>query len=182
VSALLTDDPFDLLAQIETRVRSARLDATAGQAQVWVGLGFRLGERWLAAPKEDVREVITLPPLTRVPGAKPWLLGLANVRGNLLPVCDLRLLMNQPNPTTATRNTRVLVYNSLRVPAGFLVDEVAGYRQFAASEQQRDLLSGVDVALRECALGAFQRDAQAWIALSLHKVAAGDAFQQAGVA
>lgn len=179
---LALDDPFDLLAQIESRVRSARLDATAGQAQVWVGLGFRLGDLWLATPKDDVREVITLPSLTRVPGAKPWLLGLANVRGNLLPVCDLRVLMNQSHPAVATRNTRVLVYNSLRVPAGFLVDEVAGYRQFAASEQQRELLSGVEPALRDCALGAFQRDAQAWIALSLHKVVASDAFQQAGAA
>lgn len=182
MSAILSDDPFDLLAQLETRARAARLDATAGQAQVWVGLGCRLGAQWLAVPKEDVREVITLPSLTRVPGAKPWLLGLANVRGNLLPVCDLRLLMGQTDPATASRGTRVLVYNSTRVPAGFLVDEVAGYRQFAASEQQRELLSGADSALRECALGAFQRDAQSWIALSLHKVAASEGFQQAGVA
>ncbi len=176
--AVTPDDPFDLLAQIETRVRSARLDATAGQAQVWVGLGFRIGTQWAVAPRDDVREVITLPLLTRVPGARPWLLGLANVRGNLLPVCDLRRLMHYDDPA-ATRDTRVLVYNSTRIPAGFLVDEVVGYRQFAASEQRHDLLTGASETLRECALGVFLRDQQAWIALSLHKIAASDAFQQA---
>lgn len=179
--SVMADDPFDQLLQIETQLRAARTDATAGQAQVWLGLGFRIGTMWAVAPREDVREVITLPLLTRVPGARPWLLGLANVRGNLLPVCDLRRLMQQDEPAAHTRNTRVLVYNSSQVPAGFLVDEVVGYRQFGAAEQQRDLLSGANDVMRDCALGAFQRDNQPWIALSLHKLVASEMFQQAAL-
>ena len=174
----LRDEPFDLLAALDQRLQEAKLDLAAGDAQFWTGLGFRLGEHWLVTPREDVREVIVPPPLTRVPGARPWLLGVANVRGSLLPVCDLRRLLGEEHNTMA-RKSRIMVYNSDRVPAGFLVDEVAGYRQFSAAEQRRELVNDSG-PLKPYLLGGFVREAQPWLALSLHKVAASDAFSHAG--
>ena len=174
----LRDEPFDLLAALDQRLQEAKLDLAAGDAQFWTGLGFRLGEHWLVTPREDVREVIVPPPLTRVPGARPWLLGVANVRGSLLPVCDLRRLLGEEHNTLA-RKSRIMVYNSDRVPAGFLVDEVAGYRQFTAAEQRRELVDDSG-PLKPYLLGGFVREAQPWLALSLHKVAASDAFNRAG--
>lgn len=174
----LRDEPFDLLAALDQRLQEAKLDLAAGDAQFWTGLGFRLGEHWLVTPREDVREVIVPPPLTRVPGARPWLLGVANVRGSLLPVCDLRRLLGEEHNTLA-RKSRIMVYNSDRVPAGFLVDEVAGYRQFTVAEQRRELVDDSG-PLNPYLLGGFVREAQPWLALSLHKVAASDAFNRAG--
>ena len=174
----LRNSPFELLAALESRLQSAKVDLVAGQAQFWTGLGFRLGERWLVTPREDVREVIVPPPLTRVPGARPWLLGLANVRGSLLPVCDLHRLLGEEHHTMA-RGARVLVYNSDRVPAGFLVDEVSGYRQFTPADQRPELAHEAG-PLQPYLLGGFVREAQPWLAVSLHKIAAGDAFNRAG--
>lgn len=174
----LRDRPFELLGALERRLQTARLDLAAGAAQFWTGLGFRLGERWLVAPREDVREVIVPPHLARVPGARPWLLGLANVRGALLPVCDLHRLLGEEHNTLA-RGSRVLVFNSDRVPAGFLVDEVAGYRQFTPADQRPELVADSG-PLKPYLLGAFVREGQPWLALSLHKVAGGDAFKRAG--
>ena len=46
------------------------------------------------ASREQVREVLMLPDaVTRVPGAKRWLLGIANLRGQLLPLVDVKLLL-----------------------------------------------------------------------------------------
>ena len=174
----LRDSPFELLAALERRLQTARVDLAAGSAQFWTGLGFRLGDHWLVTPREDVREVIVPPALTRVPGARPWLLGVANVRGALLPVCDLRRLLGEEHHTMA-RGSRVLVYNSDRVPAGFLVDEVSGYRQFAPADQRPELAEDSG-SLKPYLLGGFVREGQSWLALSLHKVAAGDAFNRAG--
>jgi twitching motility protein PilI len=176
--AALRGDPYGLLVALERRLQSARLDVAAGTAQFWTGLGFRLGDRWLVAPRDEVREVIVPPPLTRVPGSRPWLLGVANVRGSLLPVCDMRRLLGEEHNTMG-RNTRVLVYNSERVPAGFLVDEVAGYRQFVPADQRRELLEESGPC-QPYALGGFVRDGQPWIAMSLHKLTAGEAFSHAG--
>ena len=174
----LRDDPFELLAELERRLQTSRVDLAAGAAQYWTGLGFRLGDRWIVAPREDVREVIVTPPLTRVPGARPWLLGVANVRGGLLPVCDLTRLLGEEHHAMA-RSSRVLVYNNDRVPAGFLVDEVVGYRQFAPADQRMEMVAGSG-NLKPYLLGAFVREGEPWHALSLHKVVAGEAFNRAG--
>jgi twitching motility protein PilI len=174
----LRDKPFDLLAALEQRLQTSRVDLAAGAAQFWTGLGFRLGDRWCVAPREDVREVIIPPPLTRVPGARPWLLGLANMRGGLLPVCDLHRLLGEDHKTLA-RGSRVLVFNSDRVPAGFLVDEVSGYRQFSPPDQRPELTEEAG-PLKPYLLGAFAREGQPWLAVSLHKIAQGDAFNRAG--
>lgn len=175
----LRDDPFELLLLLETRLRATKLDIAAGQAETWTGLGFRLGRSWLAVPKEDVREVIVPPKPTRVPNAKPWLSGVANVRGELLTIIDLpRLLGLDVEPDN--RAQRVLVFNSERVPAGFLVDEVAGYRQFTPSEQRHEIKQDTG-AFAPYLLGAFVRDGQPWLAFSLHRVVQGGEFLMAGV-
>lgn len=174
----LVNDPFELLLQLEARLRSARVDAAAGQTEHWVGLGFRLHDAWLVVPKDDVREVINPPPATRIPNTRPWLAGIANVRGELLPLIDLRQFLGLP-AGEGLRSRRVLVFNSARVPAGFLVDEVAGYRQFNVGEQRPEVQQGHD-ALNPYLLGGFVREGQPWLAFSLHKVAQSDAFKHAG--
>lgn len=174
----LREQPFDLLVALEGRLRRGRHDATGGEVAVWIGLGFRLQETWLVVPSADVREVSVVPKLTRIPGAKPWLLGVANVRGNLLPVTDLGLLLGCP-ASADHRNQRVLVLNVEGLPAGFVVDEVAGYRQFGPAEQRHELTKTAG-PLEPFLLGAFHRDGRDWLALSLRKVARSDTFIRAG--
>jgi twitching motility protein PilI len=174
----LSAEPFDLLVQLDARLRAARLDVVAGQAESWVGLGFRVDDTWLTAPKADVREVINPPKITRVPNAKPWLVGVANVRGELLTIIDLRQFLGLP-AASEKRTQRVLVFNSDRFPAGLLVEEVAGYRQFVASEQRPELQGGSD-RFAPYLLGAFVREGQPWLAFSLHKMSLSDHFKHAG--
>ena len=71
--------------------------------------------------------------VTRVPGAKAWIRGIANVRGQLLPVVDLRAFLGG-GTTNTDRSTRVLVAHHREVPAGLLVDEVLGFRRFNEGE------------------------------------------------
>ena len=176
----LHDSPFDLLVKLEDSLRTARMDFAAGQQESWIGLGFRLGDTWLVAPREEVKEVIVPPALTRIPRARPWFLGVSNVRGNLLPVVDLaQLIGSDASAADSADRSRVLVLNSERVPVGFLVGEVAGYRQFAPADQRHRLLEDTG-ALQPYLLGAFERDGRNWRAFSLHKVAESEAFKMAG--
>ena len=60
-------------------------------AREWVGVAFRLGGEAFLVAREETREVMGYPAaVTRVPGAKAWIRGLSNVRGQLLPMIDLR--------------------------------------------------------------------------------------------
>lgn len=174
----LGETPFELLAAIDERVRAARPDVVRQRAEFWLGLGFRLRERWCVAPREDVREIIPPMALTRAPGAKPWLLGVANVRGGILPVADLAQFAGLPRHID-TPTSRVLVLNSTHIPIGFLVDEVVGYRQFASQDQQHDQLAAAG-SLAPHALGAFEREGRSWLALSLNKIALSAEFAHAG--
>lgn len=174
----LRDAPYELLAALEARVRSARPDVAQRRSEFWLGLGFRVRDRWCVAPRDDVREIITPPVLTRTPGAKPWLLGVANVRGGILAVADLAQFLGLPRRADA-QSSRVLVFNSPRVPVGFLVDEVAGHRQFALTDQRHELMAEAP-AFEPYLLGAFEREGQPWLALSLNKLVASAEFAHAG--
>lgn len=143
----LRNRPFDLLQEIErrSRVAASGRGREAAQQEEWVGVGFRVANTYLVAAREEVREVLPFPGVTKLPGAKPWLLGLANVRGQLLPVTDLNLFFGGA-PTDIGRKTRVLMVNHPDIPAGLLVDEVRGFRRFMLSERTEtmpELLSGM---------------------------------------
>ena len=64
----------------------------------WVGVIFRIGDSRLACSVEQVHEFLPIPAFTPVPGTKPWILGLANVHGDLLTIIDLACL--HANPST----------------------------------------------------------------------------------
>src|SRR5580698_8392351 len=58
-------------------------------------LTFRVDERHYALPAEIVAEVIPVPPVARLPHSPKCLMGLANLRGTVIPVIDARLLLRR---------------------------------------------------------------------------------------
>ena len=113
----LKDRPFELLRELErlAKLALAGRGQDAEQGREWVGVAFRLGSENFLVAREETREVLGLPPmLTRVPGARSWIRGLANVRGQLLPVVDLRAFLGG-GATGSGRSTRVLVANNRAV-------------------------------------------------------------------
>ncbi len=123
--------PFSLLKALETRARtvaSADADGTASTTiREWSGLAFRVGHQSYLTERENVREVLVPPALTPVPGAKPWLVGVVNVGGQIVPVTDLSSFAGG-HPIALMRLTRLVRINHERNPVGLLVDEVRGFR------------------------------------------------------
>ena len=176
----LRDRPFELIAELERRGRavSAQLSQEAVEVREWVGVALRMaGDLYLVA-REETREVLGVPAsTTRVPGGKPWIKGLANVRGQLLPVIDLRHFLGS-GITPITRNTRVVVAHHREIPAGLLVDEVLGFRRFAENEFNSEAPPTVARCERYLA-GAFRRGQEQWPVLSLRAVLESAAFAEA---
>jgi purine-binding chemotaxis protein CheW len=69
---------------------------------------FRLGDELFAVNVAQVREVLDLTPITKVPTAPAFMRGVVNVRGSAIPVVDLRQRFGMP-PASETVNTRILV-------------------------------------------------------------------------
>jgi purine-binding chemotaxis protein CheW len=85
----------------------------------------RLGAGRFAADLDAVAEVGRLPAITRIPGAPGWLSGVANWRGRLLPVLDLRSLLGAEVAAPGTA-TRLVVLTADGVTVGIIVDGVEG--------------------------------------------------------
>ncbi|MHA6692388.1 chemotaxis protein CheW [Devosia sp. A449] len=72
----------------------------------YVTLG--VAEELFAAPVEKVQEILDMRSIARLPQAPDNLLGMIDVRGQGVPVLDLRLTLGLP-PATDTENTRIIV-------------------------------------------------------------------------
>ncbi len=136
-------NPADhLFARLQTyEKRSLAHDAGEAQRQQkisnWSGIALRVREHQLACRIDSVEEVIALPAWTPIPGTRDWLLGLANVRGNLVPVSDLGAFLFQ-SPTTITPRCRLVLTRFHSRLAGLIVDEVLGQRHFHTDDLQDD--------------------------------------------
>ena len=69
---------------------------------------FRLGDELFAIDVVQVREVLDLTSITRVPTAPSYVRGVVNVRGTAIPVVDLRLKFGLP-AAADTVHTRIVV-------------------------------------------------------------------------
>jgi twitching motility protein PilI len=120
-----------VLGDYEQRSASHDVGEASRQQQIsnWDGVVFRLGDYFLTCRIDQVEEIIAFPPYYPVPGTKDWLLGVANVRGNLAPVSDLGwYLFGSRTPVTA--RTRLILTTLQGRLAGLVVDEVFGQRHF----------------------------------------------------
>ena len=123
--------PFEILLSYE-RAAQAHVAGAAEAAEapgLWRGIGFRIGDRYLVSGIAEVNEILTLPAMTPIPGTKPWLMGVANVRGNLVAVVDLRGFLEGSRTPIGDRS-RILVARQPGGAVGLLVDEVLGQRSF----------------------------------------------------
>jgi len=177
--ATLVKQPFELLAEIERRSRQAHSGpGSSAMPAEWVGVGFRIGEEQFVASREHVREVLMLPEdMTRVPGARRWLLGIANLRGHLLPLVDVKLLLGSGR-TTLRRTTRVISVNHREVPAGLVVDEVLGFRRFMDRELT-DVWPETVVRCDRFLTGAYQRNDDTWPVFNLFDFVESNLFLRA---
>ena len=176
----LRDRPFELLKELEKRSRSVTAgnapEAAAGHE--WVGVAFRIGGETFLVAREETREVLGYPAvITRIPGAKNWVKGLANIRGQLLPMLDLRQFLGS-GATTPGRNTRIVVVNHREIPAGLIVDEVVGFRRFAEPEFNAEPPPTV-IRCDSYLAGAFRRGGEVWPVLSLKSLVESQSFLQA---
>jgi purine-binding chemotaxis protein CheW len=112
---------------------------------VSVYVRLRVGSEAYAMPVEHVREVVGLGEVAVVPGSRPEMLGVRNLRGQILPVVDLALLLGID---VTAPPTRLLVAEAGGRAAGFAIDAVSevGELQDPTEEAESDLLIGATLA------------------------------------
>jgi len=91
-----------------------------------------------------IREIHTLSEFTALPGAPAFVLGLTNVRGQILSVIDIKKLFDLPEKGLTDLN-KVIVVRTHQMELGILADAVLGVRAIALDELQTSLptLTGI---------------------------------------
>ena len=171
--------PFDILLQLDQRIRERAPVAVAGAqlSEIRGRLALRLGSWNLLFSMDDVTEIIPVPRITRVPGVKRWLLGIANLRGKVISVSDVRDFLTG-RPTPRQPGSQVVVVRAGEWDYGLLVDEIIGMRHFGP-QHRLPSLDAVDASLRSYVIEAFLNDNQYWLVFNSGHLLADPAFLNA---
>lgn len=174
-------DPVDLLRDIERRCQqhaAALPESTSSERVIDTGIGFLMAGLEMVAAMSEISEILAVPRLSRVPGVKPWVCGIANLRGRLLPIYDIDLLCDHGrNRTTQQRERRVLVTEWGGQYSGFLVSRIFGMRPMVPSHFDSNT-PALPNALSFCMEGVYRNGEQRWLRLSPHRLATSPLLQQ----
>jgi len=107
-------------------------------------LEFRLAQERYALENRWVQEVCPLKELTPLPCTPPFVLGIVNVRGRILPVLDLKKFFDLPEQGLTDLH-RIILVRGNDLELGLLADVIVGVRSIPADSLQPSLptLTGV---------------------------------------
>ncbi|HUQ08710.1 MAG TPA: chemotaxis protein CheW [Steroidobacteraceae bacterium] len=111
----------------ERATRLARPEASAPPTDTLELLEFRLAAERYAVETRLVSEVHVLRELTPLPGTPPFVRGIVNLRGRILPVYDLKKFFGLPEQGLTDLH-RIVVVNGGDFEIGLLADVVTGVR------------------------------------------------------
>ncbi len=176
-----TTEPFDLLLDIERRTvkSSAGLPMRNQVSDDWVGIAFRIGDSKLLAAMSEVKEILDLPEFATVPGVKSWVVGVANMRGSLLPVMDLKGYLLGKD-IKQRHNSRVLVIDYKGFNTGLVVEEIYGMRHFRASDKAVESVP-IHKNISPYINRVFQRDNEHWSVISFSQMTQDERFSHASI-
>ena len=173
-----------LLAQIDRETQQVPLAQLPNEPQSESAapaekhLLFVLHEAQYAIPLANVFELQRMPHITALPNVPDWLLGVMNLRGEILSVVDLRSLLGLPAAASST-SKRLIVVRSTReeISTGWIVDHVAGIRGIAAEDLQpcSTLMPGPALSFLN---GVVERDSHLIAVLDVNRVLSSPEMRQ----
>ena len=148
---------FTALLDLALRSRSAArgLPAQSKAVPHWSGIGFQLMNRLMVAPLGEFSELLELPAYTKLPGVQPWVLGVANVRGRLLPLFDMAAFFGGRLEGQRKKH-RVLVLEAEGLYSGLVVDAALGMQHFPV-ETFSNTVAETEEMLRSYVKGSYSQ-------------------------
>lgn len=127
-----------ILEQVR-RAQRNHLEADAVESPLQQYLSFRLKEEWYAVSVSKLVEVLPSPKITRVPSVPDHILGVVNLRGEVLSVIDLKKFFGL-NQSDQIVDQAIVVVEHSGVRTGLLVDGIGDLVSLAAGELSEEPL------------------------------------------
>ena len=178
-----SENPFQLLTDIAQKSIqfSPGLPEQDEAVELWNGIGFTIANSYFVAAMGSVSEIIHLPKFTSIPGVKSWMLGVANVRGRLLPIMDLGLFFDLNHRSSNSRDKRVLIFDHGEILSGFVVDSVHGMQYFAADSFKEKYDTKLEKTIRPFVKGSFEKNDKKWNVFDTFSVTDNQKFLEVAV-
>ena len=108
-------------------------------------VSFKLGSEEYGVDIAQVQEINRMVAITHVPRAPQFMEGVINLRGQLIPIIDLRTRFGMPR-TEHTKNTRIVVTEIGAKRVGMVVDSVSEVLRLPSDqiEDAPEMITGVD--------------------------------------
>jgi purine-binding chemotaxis protein CheW len=158
----------NLLAQ------SGKNKESTDQVLQWVT--FKLQEETYGINVMQVQEVLRYTDIAPVPGAPDYVLGIINLRGNVVTVIDTRARFGLP-PSDVTENSRIVIIEADKQVIGILVDSVAEVVYLRASEIDTAPNVGTDESAKFIQ-GVSNRDGELLILVDLNKLLTDEEWEE----
>lgn len=149
---------------------------TGEKDEVLQWVTFKLENEVYGINVMQVQEVLRYSEIAPVPGAPLYVLGIINLRGNVVTVIDTRARFGL-EPRDVTDNTRVVVIESEKQVIGILVDSVAEVVYLKASEIDDAPNVGNDESA-QFIQGVSNRDGELLILVDLDKLLSDDEWDE----
>lgn len=133
MTALLDSDRPSTALPTATPAASPPAPTHRAVAQSGEYLSFRIGAEEYALGILDVQEIRSYEAPTRMAGASPCVKGVVNLRGEIVPIVDLRLVLGESEPRY-DGFTVVIVLNVHQRVIGVVVDSVSDVVELGASQ------------------------------------------------
>lgn len=149
---------FELLLELEQSSCQSREIAeqqllNAGQFQY---VRFRVSDCFLMIKVLSISEILPLPPVTQVPFTKPWVIGVSNIRGDVIPVSDLSHFLFERGIDQNKKN-KLIILKGVGFNTAILVDEVLGMLDVVQDDINTDT-SAIEEQTKPYIIGTVTRD------------------------
>ena len=177
---MVKSEALAILSEIQaaTFQNAAQLPLKESAQPEWQGIGFQIGGIRLVSPMGEVGEILKVPKITALPGVKSWILGIANVRGRLMPIVDLHEYLNM-TPTLPLAQWRVLIVEDDDLVAGLVVEQSLGIQHFLEGSFEEASGEGLE-SLAPFIRGAFRHGGRVFFEMELSAILRDEKFFEVG--
>ncbi len=123
---------------------STTVPSTSATGAAGTYLTFQVGDEEYGVHILKVREIIGMQPITPVPGSPPHLVGVINLRGNIIPVMSVRNRFGMAAAEAHPHNV-IIVIEGAAGHIGIAVDRVREVASFADADIEPPPSYGLDV-------------------------------------
>ncbi|MGF1726789.1 chemotaxis protein CheW [Photobacterium nomapromontoriensis] len=155
-----------------SQVSVAEIQKEDGNDQVLQWVTFQLEDETYGINVMQVREVLRYSEIAPVPGAPDYVLGIINLRGNVVTVIDTRSRFGLM-PGDISDNTRIVIIEAEKQVIGILVDSVAEVVYLRSSEIDSTPSVGTEESAKFIQ-GVSNRDGRLLILVDLNKLLSDD--------